>query len=284
MATAKRVKGQEDLSPILDLCKRVLGLTARSSQLELSAPLSPKQLTVLRQIYLLTTKIEAHLNAMLVLARGGWGIEALILLRTMVESAATGRLLLVAPDEALYGIIQDAIRAQKEYIAWALTPPKGQRSSVWENERRKEVERDISESKVALQEFFPDGVPDGPLLHDHRGRPRPWRRIPVREKLLAAGMTDAYGPFYAWPSAHLHAGGGSFAHYLPADKQTPWHVRAEGGPKPGLLPMALLGGAKVLLFQLCTEEKAFGLRPNVELAQLAREVSRLLATWGERDS
>jgi len=192
----------------------------------------------------LTAKVCDTFDALVLLCRSGWGVEAGVLLRVLLETAANAAFVSAVPKPGLFLYAESTDKALRDYltaIQWAerlerrLPPDALERRASAEQERRQIAQW--------LQSCL--GLPpkSDPLVWEQSGKRkskrRYWRNISIEERMRLAGMQSWYDTIYRLMCTEVHAGGGIQSKYLQAE------------PKPGLRYGPNVGWADMILSYAC---------------------------------
>jgi len=230
---------------------------------------------LLRLILLvLTAKACDTFDALVLLCRSGWGVEASVLLRVLLETAANAAFVKALPEPGLFLYAESTAKSIGDYLTaidWAERLEGDLPPDVLG--RRAAAEREREEAVKWLESFL--GVParSDTLAWDKKGKRRYWSDISIERRMRLAGMESWYGTVYRLMCTGVHAAGGIQSTYLDIEP-TPG-LRC--GPKVGWAEMVLPYACQVFLLHLGVIGEVFA-ADNAVLIEAQRQ--RLSALHG----
>lgn len=202
-------------------------------------------------VLLLAAKACDTFDALVLLCRSGWGVEASVLLRVLLETAANAAFVTAVPEPGLFLYAESTDKAARDYltaIQWA------ERLEGWLPpdvvERRAAAERERQQIGQWLRSFL--GVPpksDSLVWWQsgkNEGKRRYWRDISIEERMRLADMESWYGTIYRLMCTGIHAAGGIQSTYLQAEPKPSLRY----GPNVGWAEMVLPYACQVLMLHL----------------------------------
>jgi hypothetical protein len=212
-------------------------------------------------------------DALVLLCRHGWGLEAGILLRVLFEGMVNAGLIAANPKPFLFLYLEGTKRNIRDSMK-ALERARAASGGVLPAD----LEADSQTAGRELEEVtrWLDRVLGSPPKSDpyawwqsgHRaGKRRFWHEVSLEERSRIAGLEGWYDIVYRLMSPFVHTSAGTHRHYIVG----PPEPALLYGPRPEAAMAVLPYACHVLLMHLVTVDTALGLsrRPRID-AQLER--------------
>jgi hypothetical protein len=246
---------------------------------------APSQLQGLERliIRMLTPKACDTFDALVVLCQAGWGVEAAVLARVLIETVATAVLINRHPDPFLFLYVESTAKGLRDYIATlGHVERRGGQLPSSRQESRAAAERNLEQVAPLLEGAL--GVPDrsDPFCWWHKGpksgKRRHWHEISIEKRMKEAGLGDVYQTDYRLLSVSVHAAASIQGIYL---KEGPPYA-ALFGPRAEWVDTVLPKACHYLLLHLLILDAAFEMH-NEPLIEAQNKRLKLLGDTATRE-
>jgi hypothetical protein len=213
-----------------------------------------------------TPKVCDTFDALALLCKAGWGVEAGTLLRVELEASANAALIASNPVPFLFLYMEDTKRGIESWLR-ATEYHRKQTGSLPPDMRMREemAQRELQSITPWLCKAIGEPPPTDPYAWRQRGNKkgerRYWHQIPIEERMRVIGWSAWYDTIYRLMSAGVHAGGGTQSVYLEAQPE----AATLYGPKWGWAKAVLPYAGHVLLMHFVTVDTVFGLGQRARL-------------------
>jgi hypothetical protein len=227
-------------------------------------------------IWMLTPKACDTFDALVVLCKAGWGVEAAVLARVLMETMATAVLINRHPEPFLFLYAESMAKGLRDYV------------SALESIERTGVQLSPSrlESKASaegnLESVTPllEGALGKPAKSDRfawrqagprSGKRRHWHEISIQERMKEAGLGRLYDTDYRLTSVVIHATANIQGDYL--EEGPPY--TALFGPKTAWVDTVLPKACHHLLLHLLALDATFEMHSEPLIEAQSKELKLL---------
>jgi hypothetical protein len=272
-------------APLLELAGKCRYLAEEMANTVLPFyPVPDTRDTLLRtQLIWMTPKACDTFDALVLLARNGWGVEAEVLLRVLMETAAAAALISQKPDPWLYLFLEDVVRQMRNQLL-ALDVARKQCGGVLPPDIEKEAQaaqRHVDEVTDWLNRVLGEPRDKTNRFTWHQsgndaGKRKGWNDTNILEKMRLIGLGDWYDSLYRVACRSVHISSGSQSLYLTTTGSEHQVIWGPQGPKADLALVILPYACFSLLLHLDALNHTFTLSFRPTIDNLRTEVDTIL--------